>query len=106
MPKLTFYPLGNADSCLVTLDKKFMLFDFADMRDPYAKDERRINLPEAIRDDIGWPVRKNIDVVAFTHIDNDHVKGAGEFFYLDHAAKYQGDDRVKIDTLWVPAAAI
>lgn len=106
MPKLTFYPLGNADSCLVALDHKFMLFDFADMHDPLANDERRINLPEAVRDDIGWPNRKHIDVVAFTHIDNDHVKGSGEFFHLDHAACYQGEDRVKITEMWVPAAAI
>lgn len=106
MPKITFYPLGNADSCLLTLDNKVLLFDFAAMLDPLADDDRRISLPEAIRDDIGWPERKSIEVVAFTHLDLDHIQGASEFFHLDWAAKYQGGDRVKIDELWVPAAAI
>ena len=106
MPNVTFYPLGNADSYLLKLDRKLLLFDFANMRDPDAEDDRRIDLPEAIREDIGWPDRKELDVVAFTHLDNDHVKGSGDFFYLDHADKYQDGDRVKIKELWVPAAAI
>lgn len=106
MPNVTFYPLGNADSYLLKLDHKLLLFDFANMREPNAKDDRRIDLPEAVRDDIGWPDHKELDVVAFTHLDNDHVKGSGDFFYLEHAAKYQEGDRVKIKELWVPAAAI
>ena len=106
MSKLTFYPVGNADSCLITLDSKFLLFDYANMHDPLADDDRRMNIAEAIRDDIGFPDRKNIEVVAFTHIDLDHIKGATEFFHLDHAEKYQGEGRVVIDELWVPAAAI
>ena len=33
MPRLTFYPLGNADTCLIDLaNGKKVLFDFADMR--------------------------------------------------------------------------
>lgn len=106
MPSVTFYPLGNADSYLLKLDRKLLLFDFGNMSDPDAEDDRRINLPEAIREDIGWPNRKDLDVVAFTHLDNDHVKGSGDFFFLDHAAKYQDGDRVKIKELWVPSAAI
>lgn len=106
VPNVTFYPLGNADSYLLSLDNKKLLFDFANMRDPDAEDDRRIDLPEAVREDIGWPDRKELDVVAFTHLDNDHVKGSGDFFYLEHAAKYQEGDRVKIKELWVPAAAI
>lgn len=106
MPKITFYPLGNADTTLITLDQKFLLFDFAAMRDPADKHDRRIDLPSAVREDIGWPKRKEIDVVAFTHLDNDHVRGASDFFHLEHAAKYQIGDRVKIRELWVPAAAI
>src|SRR5262249_48363466 len=36
----------------------------------------------------------------------DHICGSTEFFYLRHAEKYQDDERVKIDEMWVPAAAI
>jgi hypothetical protein len=106
MSKITFYPIGNADSYLVTLDSKLLLFDFANLRDAENKEDRRIELDDAVRDDIGWPERKQIDVVAFTHLDDDHIHGASEFFHLDHAAKYQTAGRVKIKELWVPAAAI
>jgi len=106
MPKLTFYPLGNADTALITLDRKFLLVDYANMRDPGNRDDKRIDLPPALKEDIGWPDRNRIEVVGFTHLDNDHTKGAGEFFWLDHAEAYQSKDRVKIDELWVPAAAI
>src|SRR5690606_32712440 len=29
-----------------------------------------------------------------------------EFFWLEHAGKYQAGDRIKINTMWVPAALI
>jgi hypothetical protein len=45
-------------------------------------------------------------VVAFTHLDTDHFCRATEFFELRHAVKYQGKDRIKINEMWVPAAAI
>tara|TARA_B100001939_G_scaffold348043_1_gene372166 strand:+ start:57475 stop:58425 length:951 start_codon:yes stop_codon:yes gene_type:complete len=47
-----------------------------------------------------------MDVFAITHADDDHIAGSTEFFHLEHAEKYQGDGRVKIKTLWVPAALI
>lgn len=106
MTKIVFYPLGNADSYLVESDDKFLLFDYANTRNPDNPDDRRCDLPELLRDDIDFPRRDTLDVVAFTHLDNDHVCGASEFFFLEHAEKYQGSGRVKIKELWVPAAAI
>jgi hypothetical protein len=50
--------------------------------------------------------RKDFDIVAFSHLDEDHTCRATEFFYLQHDAKYQSDDRIKINELWVPAAVI
>jgi hypothetical protein len=90
----------------MSLDQKMLLFDYAAMRNPDDKDDLRIDLPTALKDDIGWPKRKELDVVAFTHLDNDHIAGSSEFFHLDHAVKYQGEGRVKIKELWVPAAAL
>lgn len=106
MPKLTFYPLGNADTYLISLEKKLMLCDYAARLNPDDPDDRRIDLTEALKEDINYPLRDTIDVVAFTHLDDDHICGATEFFHLDHAEKYQGEGRVKIAELWVPAAAI
>lgn len=106
MAKITFYPLGNADSYLISLDKRLVLCDYAAKRDPKDPDDCRIELSKALKEDIGFPQRDTIDVVAFTHLDDDHICGATEFFHLDHAEKYQGEGRVKIKELWVPAAAI
>ena len=107
MHKLTFYPLGNADCCLIDLEnKQKILFDYADVRNPDDDDDSRIDLPEKLREDLEEAGKDSYDVVAFTHADRDHTKGLSEFFYLEHAEKYQDEDRIKIDTLWVPAAII
>lgn len=105
MHKLTFFPLGNADCCLVDLTNgQKLLFDYAHCRNGDDETDLRIDLATALREDLEG--RGYYDVVAFTHADDDHVHGASDFFFLDHAKKYQGDDRVKIRELWVPAAMI
>ena len=60
----------------------------------------------ALRDDLEEANRNDFDVVAFTHLDNDHLCGSSKFFYLEHAKKYQDDKRARIQVLWVPAAAL
>lgn len=107
MHKLTFFPSGNADSCLVDLaGGEKLLFDYANMHDPDDSADRRIDLAIALQDDLEQAGRDSFDVVAFTHADDDHIRGMSDFFSLSHASKYQGDDRIKIDELWVPAAVI
>jgi hypothetical protein len=107
MSKAVFYPLGNADTCLLQLSNGLQfVFDYADMNDPDDDKDKRIPLAKQFKADIGWPKHKEIDVLAFTHGDNDHVKGASDMFWLEHAEKYQGDDRVKFKELWVPAALV
>lgn len=103
--ELTFYPLGNADCCRIELaNGRQLLFDYADMRDPSKPEDRRADLPRLLRDALG--ARTAFDVVAFTHADDDHVCGAASFFYLDHSQAYQGEGRIGISELWVPAAFI
>ena len=105
--KLTIYPLGNADCCLIDLEnRQKILFDYANVRDSDDDDDLRIDLPEKLREDLEAAKKDSYDVVAFTHADEDHIKGFSEFFYLEHAQRYQDDDRIGIDTLWVPAAII
>jgi hypothetical protein len=107
MHKLTFHPLGNADCCRIDLENgKKLLFDYANVADPDDTNDRRINLAEALRKDLEDADRDDYDMVAFTHLHDDHVCGSSEFFWLDHAQKYQGPGRIKINELWVPAAAI
>jgi len=104
---LTFHPLGNADCTRIDFaNGQKMLLDYADMRNPNDPSDKRIDLPDALKADLRAAKRDSYDVVCFTHLDDDHCCGAGEFFWLDHAAKYQGEGRIKIKELWVPAAAI
>ena len=102
---VTFFNIGNADSCLIELENgRRAMFDFADMRDANDKADKRCDLEKELRDRMGDD--KEIDVVAFTHFDADHCKRAKDVFELDHADKYKGGDRIKIKTMWVPASAI
>jgi hypothetical protein len=105
--KLTFYHLGDADSYRVDLESgRKLLFDYADVRNPSDPTDKRAKLPDELRADLDAASRDYYDVVAFTHFDDDHVCGAGSFFWLEHATKYQGAKRIKIRELWVPAWAI
>jgi len=107
MPTLTFFHLGNADSCRIDLDTgEKLLLDYGNQRDPDNPEDLRCDLPAELRKDLKKTKRDYFDVVAFTHLDKDHYQRATEFFYLEHAKKYQDGDRVKIKTLWVPAAVI
>lgn len=107
MHKLTFYPLGNADSCLIDLeDGEKILFDFGDEGDPNDEDDLRIGLCATLREDMESAKKTAYKVLAITHLDNDHTCKADTFFWLDHAKKYQSKDRFKIGVLWVPAGVI
>lgn len=107
MHKITFYPIGNADCCKVELeDGRFLLFDYAHTKMGESKDDSRIDLAELLMGELNSANRDCFDVVAFTHADDDHIRGSSEFFYLEHAEKYQNDSRIKITELWVPAAFI
>lgn len=107
MHKVTFYPIGNADCCKVDLENgRNLLFDFAHRTNGECEDDPKIDLAETLREALSAEGKDSFDVVAFTHADSDHICGAPNFFYLEHAGKYQGTDRVKIKELWVPAAMV
>jgi hypothetical protein len=107
MHKITFFPVGNGDTCLIDLEcGKKLLFDYAQFFQPDNEEDHRIDLETEIRNNLAEADRDYFDVVAFTHADEDHIRGASDLFYLEHAKKYQGEDRIKINELWVPAAFI
>ena len=107
MHKLTFYPIGNADCCQIELAcGKRILFDYANTRNPEDQYDLRCDLEKELRDDLEVANRNYFDVVAFTHLDEDHYKRAINFFWLRYSKKYQGNDRIKIGVMWVPAAVI
>lgn len=104
---INFFPLGNADTLRLDLaDGRKVLVDYAAMRNADDDEDKRCDLPEELRDDLDKAGRDYFDAVCITHTDSDHCKGFGEFFWLEHAAMYQGEGRIKIKELWVPAAAV
>ncbi len=104
MHKLNYFPLGNADCTRVDLENgRRLLVDYADTRNPSDDSDRRCDLPTLLREDLEANGRDYYDVVLFTHRDKDHYDGASEFFYLEHAAKYQSADRIKMREMWIPA---
>ncbi|GEO43523.1 hypothetical protein SAE02_76710 [Skermanella aerolata] len=102
-----FFPLGNADTLRLDIaDGRKVLIDYADMRCADDEDDMRCDLPRELRRDLAKVRRNYFDAVCITHLDEDHCKGFGEFFWLEHAGKYQDQERIRIRELWVPAAAI
>ncbi len=105
--KVIFYPVGNGDTSQIILkNDKRILFDFRHLKKTEEGEGPEINLNKRLKQELEDSNKTEFDVVAFTHGDKDHIANSTEFFELLHAKKYQGDGRIKIKTLWVPAAMI
>lgn len=105
--QIIFYPVGNGDTSQVVLSAgRRILFDFCHRKTADNEETPEIDLKKRLNDELDAAMRDYFDVVAFTHADADHIQGSTEFFELQHAAKYQGDGRIKIKQLWVPAAMV
>lgn len=105
--KVIFYPVGNGDTSQLILDSgRRVLFDFCHRDKAEGDDTPEIDLKAQLRDELKEAKRDSFDVVAFTHADKDHIQGSTSFFWLQHAKKYQSEDRIKIMELWVPAAMV
>lgn len=107
MHKITFYPVGNGDTCQIELENgKWILLDYRHLASSEDGNGPEIDLKARLLDDLKKANKASFDVVAFTHADSDHIGGSTDFFELWHADKYKGNGRVPIDELWVPAAMI
>ena len=103
--QLKFYPVGNGDCSLLKLDSgKTILFDFRHTCKCENENEPEIDLISQIEQDLDG--KKEVDILIITHTDDDHICGLEDYFELRHAKKYQGDDRIKIKELWLPAYAL
>lgn len=107
MHQIVFYPVGNGDTSQIILENgKRILFDFRHLKKTETGNGPEINLKDRLKDELKKAKKKSFDVVAFTHSDKDHIENSTEFFELSSADKYQGEGRIRIDELWVPAAMI
>lgn len=105
--RITFFPVGNGDTSQIVLDNgRWLLFDYHHEKSSEEDGSQDFNLKKHLQDDLQRADRDYYDVLALTHGDNDHICNSTEFFELRHALKYQGNGRIKIRELWVPAAMI
>lgn len=105
--KVIFYPVSNGDTSQIVLSGgRRILFDFCHRQNGQAESSPHIDLKARLKDELNSANRDYFDVVAFTHADTDHICGSTDFFELQHAAKYQGEGRIKIRELWMPAAML
>lgn len=106
MHKTTFFNVNNGNCFLIELENsQLILFDFANPGNSKSSN-LTIDTVAEIKAILKRKGRNYLDVVAFTHLDSDHIGKASEHFYFDHVTKYQSDERIKINSLWVPAGAI
>lgn len=107
MHKVIFYPVQNGDTSQIILSNgKRLLFDFRHLKLGEDEDEPAIDLKNQLKTELANAKRDYYDVLALTHADQDHISHSTEFFELRHAAKYQGNGRIKVNELWVPAAML
>lgn len=105
--QVIFYLVGNGDATQIVLSRgRRVLFDFSHCDGAEDTNTPEIDLKRRLKEDLKAANRDYFDVVAFTHADLDHIQGSTEFFELQHAKKYQGEGRIKIRELWVPAAML
>ncbi len=105
--KVRFYPVGNGDTSQIELSGgRRILFDYCHRQNSDDDDSPQIDLKSRLTNELSANNRNYFDVVAFTHADEDHICGSTDYFELQHADKYQGDGRIKIRQLWVPAAML
>lgn len=107
MHKIIFYPVGNGDTSQIVLaNGRRLLFDYRHQKQGEDDDCPNIDLHKRLNEELAEAGQDYFDVVAFTHGDKDHIAHSTEFFELRHSEKYQGEGRVRIAELWVPAAMI
>jgi hypothetical protein len=105
--QVIFYPVGNGDTTQIILaGGRRVLFDFRHCGKAEDPTTPEIDLKTRLKEDLRSAGRDYFDVVAFTHADLDHIQGSTEFFELQHAKRYHGEGRIKIQELWVPAAML
>ena len=102
MSKLTFYPLGNADSSLIEFDDgRFMVNDYY-RPESFDNDDKRIDMSEELQKVLDSKDRDYFDIVAFSHRDNDHVGGAEKYFKMENP-NISNSGNVEIREMWIPA---
>lgn len=107
MTTVKFYPVGNGDTSLITLQNgKHVLMDYRQHSLATDNTKPQFDIASDIKKNLTDAKKNSLEVLVFTHADKDHIEGSTEFFHLEYAKKYQENGRIKVDQLWVPAAML
>ncbi|WP_116870642.1 hypothetical protein [Vibrio splendidus] len=107
MSTVKFYPVGNGDTSLITLQNgKHVLMDYRQHSNATETTKPEFDIASDIKKTLKDAEKESIEVLVFTHADKDHIEGSTDFFHLEHAKKYQEHGRIKVEQLWVPAAML
>ncbi|MDA8187506.1 MAG: hypothetical protein M0T85_05135 [Dehalococcoidales bacterium] len=107
-PSITYYPVGNGDTGLITLgDGTTIVIDVnATEACKDKEDKTHYDVPEALRNEAHKDAdgRLHHDTFVLSHPDQDHVCGFTGVFYTGDPAKYadsdKADGKIIIDELW------
>jgi hypothetical protein len=102
--KLEFFPVGNGDMTLLTLETgRMLLLDCNIRKKAVDESDSTFNVLDALRqrlptDDLGRPY---LDVFILSHPDTDHCRGFSEYFYQGSPSdRADDDDRILVRELW------
>lgn len=106
---LTFYPVRNGQSILLTLeeDTTHILFDLLQIPEEPEEGDKRTNVRAELLKALPKTSKGvfHIAVACFSHDDQDHCQGFERVFRTGAPSTDEGDG-IQIDELWVPVRVI
>jgi hypothetical protein len=102
-PRIKYYPVGNGDTSLITLEDKTTIIVDCNIRNCDGDDVHDVkgDLLNCVQFDDGVPY---LDVFILTHGDEDHCRGFEKHFYQGNPEKYSDTDKkeglIRVDTMW------
>tara|TARA_R110002049_G_scaffold183243_1_gene351184 strand:+ start:9591 stop:10757 length:1167 start_codon:yes stop_codon:yes gene_type:complete len=100
---IKYYPVGNGDMSLITLEDKTTILTDCNIRNCDSDEvyDAKADLMQSVKFDNGIPY---IDVFILTHGDQDHCRGFKKHFYQGAPENYSEADKkeelIRVDTMW------
>lgn len=105
---ITFYPVGNGQSALLTLDdESHILLDLLQIPEEQNDDDNRTNVHAELLKVLPRTSEGvyHVSVACFSHDDQDHCDGF-ELVFRHGAPSDRPGDEIRIDELWIPVRVL
>ncbi|WP_163517947.1 cobyric acid synthase CobQ [Gelidibacter japonicus] len=100
---IKYYPVGNGDMSLITLEDKTTILTDCNIRNCDSDEvyDAKADLMKSVQFDRGIPY---VDVFILTHGDQDHCRGFKKHFYQGAPENYseanKKEELIRVDTMW------